>query len=342
MRTTMALDDDLVAEAQDLTGLKEKSSLIREALKALIERESARRLARLGGSEPDQAPDDARDSLPLARKHGRLLLHKLKEPSRLRIATWNVNSVRQRLPHLLAYLKEVQPDVLCLQEIKCLDEQFPRMEIEELGYNIETHGQKTFNGVAILSKRPFEVARGLPGDENDSQSRYIEAVVPAGDGVVRVASVYLPNGNPVGSEKYPYKLAFLERLIIHTRQLLEYEEPLVLAGDFNVIPDARDATRVRRIGSTTLCSCRKRAFKFRELLALGLTDALRATTDAAGLYTFWDYQAGAWQKNNGIRIDHLLLSPQAADKLQSVTIDKEMRGRDKASDHTPVRVDLAA
>ncbi len=161
----------------------------------------------------------------------------------MRIATWNVNSVRQRLPHLLAYLKEVQPDVLCLQEIKCLDEQFPRMEIEELGYNIETHGQKTFNGVAILSKRPFEVARGLPGDENDSQSRYIEAVVPAGDGVVRVASVYLPNGNPVGSEKYPYKLAFLERLIIHTRELLEYEEPLVLAGDFNVIPDARDATR---------------------------------------------------------------------------------------------------
>ena len=161
----------------------------------------------------------------------------------MRIATWNVNSVRQRLPHLLAYLKEVQPDVLCLQEIKCLDEQFPRMEIEELGYNIETHGQKTFNGVAILSKRPFEVARGLPGDENNSQSRYIEAVVPAGDGVVRVACVYLPNGNPVGTEKYPYKLAFLERLIIHTRELLEYEEPLVLAGDFNVIPDARDATR---------------------------------------------------------------------------------------------------
>ena len=172
-----------------------------------------------------------------------ILLDKLKEPSRLRIATWNVNSVRQRLPHLLAYLKEVQPDVLCLQEIKCLDEQFPRMEIEELGYNIETHGQKTFNGVAILSKRPFEVARGLPGDENDSQSRYIEAVVPAGDGVVRVACVYLPNGNPVGTEKYPYKLAFLERLILHTRQLLEYEEPLVLAGDFNVIPDGRDATR---------------------------------------------------------------------------------------------------
>jgi exodeoxyribonuclease-3 len=270
-----------------------------------------------------------------------ILLDKLKEPSRLRIATWNVNSVRQRLPHLLAYLKEVQPDVLCLQEIKCLDEQFARMEIEELGYNIETHGQKTFNGVAILSKRPFEVARGLPGDENDSQSRYIEAVVPAGDGVVRVACVYLPNGNPVGTEKYPYKLAFLERLILHTRQLLEYEEPLVLAGDFNVIPDGRDATRPEDWVNDALFLPTTR-FKFRELLSLGLIDALRATTDAAGLYTFWDYQAGAWQKNNGIRIDHLLLSPQAADKLQSITIDKEMRGRDKASDHTPVRIDLAA
>ena len=258
----------------------------------------------------------------------------------MRIATWNVNSVRQRLQHLVAYLKEVQPDVLCLQEIMCLDEQFPKLEIGELGYNIETHGQKTFNGVAILSKRPFEVARGLPGDENDSQSRYIEAVVPAGDGVVRVASVYLPNGNPPGSEKYPYKLAFLERLIVHARQLLEYEEPMILAGDFNVIPEPRDAARPEDWVSDALFLPETRS-KFRELMALGLTDALRATTDAAGLYTFWDYQAGAWQKNNGIRIDHLLLSPEAADRMRSVVIDKAMRGRDKASDHTPVRIDLS-
>jgi exodeoxyribonuclease III len=159
--------------------------------------------------------------------------------------------------------------------------------------------------------------------------------------VVRVASVYLPNGNPPDTEKYPYKLAFLERLIIHTRQLLEYEEPLVLAGDFNVIPDERDATRAEDWVNDALFLPQTRS-KFRELLALGLTEALRATTDAAGLYTFWDYQAGAWQKNNGIRIDHCLLSPEAADKLQSVTIDKEMRGRDKASDHTPVRIELAA
>jgi exodeoxyribonuclease III len=258
----------------------------------------------------------------------------------LRIATWNVNSIRQRLPHLLAYLKEASPDVLCLQEIKCLDDQFPRMEIEELGYNIETHGQKTFNGVAILSKRPFEVARGLPGDENDSQSRYLEAVIPAGDTVVRVASIYLPNGNPPDSDKYPYKLTFMERLIAHARQLLQYEEPLVLAGDFNVIPEPRDAARPEIWVNDALFLPRTRS-KYRELAALGLTDALRATTDAGGLYTFWDYQAGAWQKNNGIRIDHLLLSPEAADRLRSVTIDKEMRGRDKASDHTPIRVELA-
>jgi len=257
----------------------------------------------------------------------------------LRIATWNVNSIRQRLPHLLTYLKEVEPDVLCLQEIKCLDEQFPRMEIEELGYNIETHGQKTFNGVAILSKRPFEVARGLPGDENDSQSRYIEAVVPAGDGVVRVASVYLPNGNPVGSEKYPYKLAFLERLIIHARQILEYEEPLVLAGDFNVIPEARDATRPEDWVNDALYLPQTR-FKFRELIALGLTDALRAVNDSPGQYTFWDYQAGAWQKNWGLRIDHLLLSPQASDRLVDVGVDSYVRAWEKPSDHVPVWADL--
>jgi exodeoxyribonuclease-3 len=258
----------------------------------------------------------------------------------LRIATWNVNSVRQRIGHLLDYLRDVSPDVLCLQEIKCLDEQFPRLEIGDLGYNIETHGQKTFNGVAILSKRPFEVARGLPGDENDSQSRYIEAVVPVENGAVRVASIYLPNGNPPGSEKYPYKLGFMERLISHARKLLEYEEPLVFAGDFNVIPDARDAARPEDWVNDALFLPQTRE-RYRELMALGFTDALRATTDAPGLYTFWDYQAGAWQKNNGIRIDHLLLSPQAADQLVSVVIDKDMRKRDKASDHTPIRVELS-
>jgi exodeoxyribonuclease-3 len=259
----------------------------------------------------------------------------------LRIATWNVNSVRQRITHLLDYLKEVGPDALCLQEIKCLDEQFARLEVEDLGYNVETHGQKGFNGVAILAKRPFEVARGLPGDDADTQSRYIEAVIPTDSGALRVASIYLPNGNPPDTEKYPYKLGFMDRLIRHAKKLMDYEEPLVLAGDFNVIPEPIDAARPEAWTSDALFLPQTRA-KYRELLALGLTDALRATTDAGGLFTFWDYQAGAWQKNNGIRIDHLLLSPQAADRLASVDIDKAMRGRDKASDHTPIRIELAA
>ena len=258
----------------------------------------------------------------------------------MRIATWNVNSVRQRIGHLCDYLKEVAPDALCLQEIKCLDEQFPRLEVEALGYNVETHGQKGFNGVAILSKRPFEVTRGLPGDDADLQSRYIEAVIPTESGVVRLASIYLPNGNPPDTDKYPYKLAFMERLIGHAKGLLEYEEPLVLAGDFNVIPEPVDAAQPEQWTRDALFLPKTRE-TYREFMALGLTDALRATTDAGGHYTFWDYQAGAWQKNNGIRIDHLLLSPQAADRLQSVEIDKAMRGRDKASDHTPIRIDLA-
>ena len=259
--------------------------------------------------------------------------------SLLIIATWNVNSVRQRLPHLLDYLKEKSPDALCLQEIKCVDDAFPRAEIEDLGYNVATHGQKTFNGVAILAKRPIEVVRGLPGDLSDEQARYIEAVIPAERGAVRLACIYLPNGNPAPGEKYAYKLGFMERLIKHARGLLIHEEPLVLAGDFNVIPEARDAAHPELWVNDALFLPASRA-KFRQLMALGFTDALRATSDEGGLYTFWDYQAGAWQRNNGIRIDHLLLSPQAADRLAAVDIDRDMRAREKASDHVPVRVTL--
>ena len=257
----------------------------------------------------------------------------------LRIATWNVNSVRQRLPHLLGYLKSASPDVLCLQELKCQEESFPRAEVEELGYNIAVHGQKAFNGVAILAKRPFEVSSGLPGDPNDEQARYIEAVVPFSKRVVRVASIYLPNGNPVSTDKYPYKLGFMDRLIAHAKGLMELEEPLVLAGDYNVIPEPRDAADPAQWANDALFLPPTRA-KFRELLALGLTDALRATTDAGGLYTFWDYQAGAWQRNNGIRIDHLLLSPHAADLLKSAGVDKDLRAQDKPSDHVPAWVEL--
>ena len=260
----------------------------------------------------------------------------------MRFATWNVNSVRQRLGHLLDFLKEAEPDALCLQEIKCLDADFPRGEIEAAGWHVETHGQKTFNGVAILSRHRLEdVRRGLPGDDGDEQARYIEGVLPTSFGVVRLASIYLPNGNPPNTEKYPYKLGGMQRRTAHARRLLEHEEPLVLAGDYNVIPEPRDARDPGAWVSDALFLPRTRA-AFRGLTNLGLTEAVRATTDAGGLYTFWDYQAGAWQRNNGIRIDHLLLSPQAADKLAGVTIAKHVRGWDKPSDHVPVMVDLAA
>ena len=257
----------------------------------------------------------------------------------MRVATWNVNSVRQRLGHLLGYLKSASPDVLCLQELKCQDDAFPRSEIEELGYNVAVHGQKGFNGVALLSRRPFESSNGLPGDPNDEQARYLEAVVPFGKTVVRVASIYLPNGNPAPGDKYLYKLAFMDRLIAHAATLLELEEPLILAGDYNVIPEPRDAADPALWVNDALFLPQTRA-KFHKLIALGLVDALRATSDAGGLYTFWDYQAGAWQRNNGIRIDHLLLSPQAADLLGAAGIDKELRGLDKPSDHVPAWVRL--
>jgi len=258
----------------------------------------------------------------------------------MRIATWNVNSLRQRLGHLETWLRQAEPDVVCLQEIKCVDEAFPTAEIEAMGYNVAVHGQKTFNGVAILSRRPFdEVTRGLPGDPEDVQARYIEAVIPTGTGIVRVASIYLPNGNPVGTEKYPYKLAWMERLAAHVRVLLALEEPLVLAGDYNVIPSARDVHDPELWAGDALFLPQTRA-RFQALVNLGLVDALRACTDSDGLYSFWDYQAGAWQKNNGIRIDHLLLSPQAADRLASCTIDALTRAWEKPSDHVPVRLDL--
>lgn len=258
----------------------------------------------------------------------------------MRIATWNVNSVRQRLGHLLDFLKEAEPDALCLQEIKCVDADFPRAEIEAAGWQVETHGQKTFNGVAILSRSRLEdVRRGLPGDDGDEQARYLEGVLPLGDGVVRVASIYLPNGNPPNTEKYPYKLGWMQRLTAHARMLLEQEEPLVLAGDYNVIPEPRDARDPAAWVSDALFLPQTRD-AFRGLINLGLTEAVRSTTDAGGLYTFWDYQAGAWQRNNGIRIDHLMLSPQAADRLAGVRIAKHVRGWDKPSDHVPVMVEL--
>ncbi len=233
----------------------------------------------------------------------------------MRIATWNVNSIRQRMENLCAWLSERQPDVVCLQETKTTDDAFPREPLEGLGYNLAVHGQKTFNGVAILSKHPLEdVTIGLPGDPSDDHARFIEAVIAHPEGAIRVASIYLPNGNPVASEKYPYKMNWMDRLYDYARERLKLEEDLVLAGDYNVIPAPEDVHNPAAWLEDALFRPPTRE-KFRALTHLGLTDAIRATSDAAGLYTFWDYQAGAWQKNWGIRIDHLLLSPRAADRL---------------------------
>ena len=259
----------------------------------------------------------------------------------MRIATWNVNSIRQRLDHLQAWLKEREPDIVCLQEIKCVDEAFPRENFERLGYNVAVHGQKTFNGVALLSKLPFdEVAPGLIGDKEDVQARFLEALVSTKTGVLRVVSLYLPNGNPPTSEKYFYKLKWMDRLIAFSLERLKLEEPMLLAGDYNVIPAAVDARNPAAWVNDALFLPQTRQ-KFRALINLGLTDALRAVSESDDLFTFWDYQAGAFQKNNGIRIDHLLLSPQATDSLVDASIDRHVRGWDKPSDHAPVYVDLS-
>ncbi len=258
----------------------------------------------------------------------------------MRIATWNVNSVRQRLDSLQAWLKEREPDIVCLQEIKCQDDAFPREPLEAMGYNVAVHGQKTFNGVALLSKLPFdEVASGLIGDDGDAQARFLEALVSTKEGVVRVVSLYLPNGNPAPGDKYDYKIKWMDRLIAFSRERMKLEEPLVLAGDYNVIPTPDDARRPEAWVNDALFLPLTRE-KFRTLTNLGLTDAIRAVSDDPGLYSFWDYQAGSWPKNDGIRIDHLLLSPQAADRLVDAGIDKHVRSWDKPSDHVPVWIDL--
>ena len=259
----------------------------------------------------------------------------------MKIATWNINGVKARIDNLLHWLGDAAPDIACLQEIKSLDEQFPREPIEALGYHVETHGQKGFNGVAILSKLPFdEVVRGLPGNDLDAQARFIEGVFSVEGGALRVVSLYLPNGNPIGSEKFDYKLAWMDRLDRWAADRLETEEPIVLAGDYNVIPQPRDARHPDRWVDDALFQPQSRA-ALRRLEALGFHDAVRAVTDADDVFTFWDYQAGAWQKNNGIRIDHLLLSPEAADRLSGAGVEKHLRAWEKPSDHVPAVVELA-
>ena len=257
----------------------------------------------------------------------------------MRIATWNVNSVNARLPTVLDWFGQTQPDVACLQEIKCVDDKFPREAFEDLGYNVETHGQKSYNGVALLSKFPLsDVRRGLPGDDSDEQARYIEALVEA-PSPVRVASIYLPNGNPLGTEKFAYKLAWFERLRLHASDLLTNEEAVALCGDFNVIPTPEDAKNPEAWVTDALFQPESRE-AFRALKWLGFADSHELGGEPAGTFTFWDYQAGAWRRDHGIRIDFALLSAMAADRFRGIETHRDARDMEKPSDHVPVVVDL--
>ena len=260
----------------------------------------------------------------------------------MKLATFNINGIKARIEALPAWLASAKPDVVCLQEIKSVDEAFPRDVFEDTGYRVETHGQKSFNGVAILSRLPLEdVTRGLPGDDTDEQARWIEATVIGEKRAIRVCGLYLPNGNPVPGPKYDYKLAWMARMEARVKTLLATEDPLAFCGDYNVIPEPQDAARPEAWVTDALFLPETRA-AFRRIVNLGLTDAFRARDPRPGMYSFWDYQAGAWERNNGIRIDHLLLSPQCADLLRDAGIDKGVRGGEKPSDHVPVWVELDA
>ncbi|MGT2515429.1 exodeoxyribonuclease III [Sphingomonas panni] len=255
----------------------------------------------------------------------------------MRIVSYNVNGIKARLPRLIEYLTEEQPDVVCLQELKSSDDTFPEGDIRAAGYGAVWHGQKGFNGVAVLARGvdPVERQRGLAGEPEDEHSRYLEAEV---DGVV-IASIYLPNGNPRPGPKFDYKLRWIDRLRARTAELLTEERAVVLAGDYNVIPNDDDVFSVRAMQDDALMQPESRA-GYRALLAQGWTDSLRTRFPKGGVWTFWDYQAGAWQRDAGFRIDHLLLSPVAADRFVDAGVDKAHRGREKASDHAPTWVRL--
>ncbi|WP_419796684.1 MAG: exodeoxyribonuclease III [Terasakiella sp.] len=254
----------------------------------------------------------------------------------MKIATWNVNGINARTEHLLRWLKDFNPDVALLQELKTPGDAVPALELKEFGYHIEYVGQKSFNGVAVLSKSPIEVVlRALPGNDDDEQARYLE--VDTGD--VRVASIYFPNGNPVDSEKFDYKLNFMERVIERTKDLLSQEIPFVLGGDYNVAPDNGDVYDIQKMANDAICREEGRRL-YRQHLHLGLTNAFKLYHPESGQFSWWDYRAGGWTKDHGVLIDHLLLSPHAADLLSNAGIDKTPRGWEKASDHTPVWCEL--
>ena len=257
----------------------------------------------------------------------------------MKLATFNLNGIRARLPRLLEWLEREKPEIACLQELKCADDSLPVGDIGAAGYGAVWHGQKGFNGVAILARDDTPQLRrvGLPGDPDDTHSRYIEAEVR---GIV-VGSLYLPNGNPVGTEKFDYKLRWMERLCVHSRELLEQERPVVLCGDWNVVPEDRDVFSTRATANDAVTQPETRQ-AWRRILHHGWTDALRAMhPNEEKLYTFWDYTAGCWQRDLGFRLDHLLCSPEAADRLSGAGVDKWARAQEKASDHAPTWVELA-
>lgn len=268
----------------------------------------------------------------------------------MKIATFNINGIKARINALPEWLEDANPDVVLLQEIKTVDEGFPSELFEDMGYIVEVHGQKSFNGVAILSKYPLEdVTRGLPGDDADEQARWIEATV-MGDTPIRVCGLYLPNGNPVeltdegtpvAGGKFAYKLAWMERLYARAQAMLAEEIPALMTGDYNIIPQPEDAANPSQWEGDAAFRPESLAI-WRRILNLGFTEAFRAREQGPDNYSFWDYQAGAWNRNNGIRIDHFLLTPQCADLLLDCQIDKDVRGKEKPSDHVPVWIELAA
>jgi exodeoxyribonuclease-3 len=256
---------------------------------------------------------------------------------RLRIASYNINGIATRLEVLLRWLREFQPDIACLQELKTLDERFPVEAIERAGYSSIWHGQKSWNGVAILSRvgEPVETRRGLPGDPNDSHSRYIEAAVCG----LLIGNLYLPNGNPWPGPKFDYKLAWMDRLHRHAQELLDSGIPAMLTGDFNVIPTDQDVYKPERWAKDALASPEAKA-KFAELVDQGWTDAIRKLHPDERIYTFWHYWRNAFERNSGIRIDHALLSPSLAPKLKAAGVDRTPRGWEKSSDHAPMWVEV--
>jgi exodeoxyribonuclease-3 len=263
----------------------------------------------------------------------------------MKIATYHVNGIRARLPRLVEWLAREQPDVVCLQELKCADEALPIGDIEAAGYGAVWHGQKGFNGVAILAKGDSPQLRrtGLPGDPDDSHRRYIEAeIAGSGTRAIVIASLYLPNGNPVGTDKFAYKLRWMERLAAHAVELLGSERATILAGDWNVVPEDRDVFSVKATQHDAVMQPETRQ-AWRRLIHQGWTDALRALHPTEPkLYTFWDYTAGCWQRDAGFRLDHLLCSPEAADRLRGAGVDRWARGEEKASDHAPTWVELSS